>query len=161
MTRLTTLVLVSTCTVLLAASAFAERERTPVSPEQAARVEATAGSLIAALNNAKKPAFKALFNAHGLGGEDAGVDGMVDFMEVSRGVHGDIVSLHPLGDQAVIIAESAYPMSPMVFHLADGMPGYFGIALDEAGLIDYFSLYVLEKICAEGKDCTKTVPLGG
>ena len=53
------------------------------------------------------------------------------------------------------IPDSKYPMRPVVFHFEDGMPGYFGIALDDSGKIDHLSVFVQDGICPEGKACTQ------
>ncbi|MCB9059115.1 MAG: serine hydrolase [Calditrichae bacterium] len=66
-------------------------------------------------------------------------------------VRGKITGFHDLSDP-VKIADSDFPVRIATFHLEDGMPGYLGFSLNEADLIDHFSLFVHPQLCPNGKN---------
>jgi len=121
--------------------------------------ERVARALIDAINANDPSAFRALFGDAYLRREGGGVDSMLEFMAGARAVRGDIVSLHPVTAHALRIEDTESPMLPVIWHLADGTSGYFGIALDPAGRIAHLSLFVREDICRGGSSCPVAIPL--
>ncbi len=116
--------------------------------------------LVAAVHGEDKAAFLALFNESYLDQHRAALESqgsMWNFLTEVRAKRGDIARFHPLPEQGLTTEDSAFPMRPVVFHLQDGAPGYFGIALDDGGKIDAFSLFVMPNLCSHGASCT----LGG
>lgn len=87
------------------------------------------------------------------------LEGLHTFLVSACAKRGPIAGFHPLSDQGIQIPESDFPMRPIVFHLKDGISGYFGIALNDGGLIDHFSVFIQTGICPKGKACDETVPL--
>ncbi|MCB1183943.1 trypsin-like serine protease [bacterium] len=132
----------------------------PLSPADGERAAAVTRALIAALNAADGTAFGRPFSAAYLEREGAaGLAGMLEFVSGSRAVHGDIVSLHPVGATALAVGSAGRVMIPVVWHMADGMGGYFGLVLDGAGRIDEFSLFVRRGVCRAGGECEEAVPI--
>jgi hypothetical protein len=84
---------------------------------------------------------------------------MFTFMRNVYAKRGPVARFHALGSQALRIPDSEYPLVPVVYHFPDGLPGYFGLALDPGGRIDSFSLFVTEGVCPGGKGCAKALPL--
>ena len=66
--------------------------------------------------------------------------GVLEFLVGVVELRGKIERFHPLGRSGFRIPDSGRTLRPVVFHLKDGTPGYFGLGLD-----------------AEGKHCTKAV----
>lgn len=138
--------------------------------EEMVRVDVPAGAdvrtwdavdaLLGSIHANDRAAYEALFSEHALaGGEEAGPLGMLDFMHGAVEKRGEIVSFHSLEGGGLTIPESTFPMRPVIFHMADGMCGYFGIAVDDAGKIDHLSLFVQPSICTGGTDCKEASPL--
>ena len=125
---------------------------------EAGRVEATAAVarvLAAALNAEDLPTFRATMNEHYLNQEGAaGIQGMFNFVQEGRGAHGDIATMHPVKAKALDLLDSEAPMLIALWHYADGLSGYFGIALDDDGLIEHFSLFVRRGLCDGGRNCS-------
>ncbi len=137
-------------------------EMVPLKQSDDARLWSVVGSLVGAVHDDAREDYVALFDsAYTAKREEAGdsVVSMFDFLRQVRTARGDIKTFHPLAREGVQIPDSSSPMRPVTFHLADGMAGYFGIALDQNGLIDHLSLFVREGICEEGSACSRARPL--
>jgi hypothetical protein len=137
-----------------------EAERTPLSSSARTVLLGVLEQLVAAIEAEDPAVFFELFTERYLAGHRANPEpgnSMWDFLAQVRAKRGDIVRFHPLPEEGLRTEDSAFPMQPVVFHLQDGTPGYFGLALDDAGQIDHFSLFVMARICSEGASCT----LGG
>lgn len=112
--------------------------------------------LSTALNDGDLDGYREMFSARCIDQQrKAGdpVEGMFEFFQGAREARGKIVGIHELPPEGVQIPESGYPMQPVIFHLADGTPGYFGIATDDVGQIDHLSLFVQRSICDGGRSC--------
>ncbi len=141
----------------VSAEAMEEIEAPPAvlcSSERVARL------LVEALNAGDADAFRALFSEGYLEREgEVGIDGMLGFMIQAREARGDIVSIHPVESTALRVGEGEVPMVPVIWHLADGTSGYFGLVLAPDELITDFSLFVRKDICRAGAECAITVSM--
>jgi hypothetical protein len=137
-----------------------EPTRVPLPAGADAALLGTLEGLVAAIHSEDKAAFLALFSAGYLDQHRAEFDSsgsMWNFLTEVRAKRGNIVRFHPLPEKGLTTEDSPFPMRPVVFHLKDGAPGYFGLALDDEGKIDFFSLFVMPNLCSHGAACT----LGG
>lgn len=147
-----------------------ERGRATVSRERVVPVEIDASenesfvdltmNLAAALNAGDLEMFLGAFDPGYLERKRAQgdpVEGMFEFFASAKAARGRIVGFHALPQKGIQIPESSSPMRPVTFHLADGTPGYLGIAADEEGLIDHLSLFIQSSICDGGASCEKVV----
>lgn len=91
--------------------------------------------------------------------KDNMVTAMHAFLVNAMKKRGPIIGYHPPGREGFAIPDSEFPMRPVVFHLEDGTPGYFGIALTPDGQIDHLSLFIMEGICERGSECPETQTL--
>ena len=134
-----------------------EVKHVDVSPAQSARLLVVVKQLVQAVDDKSTEAYMALLSprlrAQHANSNDP-LDAMFTFFLNVYDKRGPIKGFHSLPTQGLQIRESAFPVLPIVFHLADGMPGYFGIAIDDDGKIDHLSLFVQESICQYGMDCT-------
>ena len=127
-----------------------------------ARMWKVLDGLVTALEDEDRAAFEALMSPALLERRAQAGDPlslMYDFMAQAMAGRGSIAGFHALGDKAYDVPDSAFPMRPAVFHLEDGMAGYFGLALDDDDRIDHFSLILKGEICAAGLQCGKMVGL--
>jgi len=127
-----------------------------------ARLWAVVEQLVGAFEANDREAFLALFTERRLARakrENDPLESMIGFMAQVQRKRGPIAGFHPLDRTAFTIEDSAFPMRPVTFHLEDGMPGYLGIAIDDQGRIDHFSLFVMENVCPNGRTCTEAIPL--
>lgn len=127
-----------------------------------ARMWKVLDGLVTALESEDRAAFESLMSPALLArraqaGDPLSV--MYDFMAQAMAVRGGIAGFHALGDKAYDVPDSEFPMRPAVFHLEDGMAGYFGLALDDDDRSDHFSLILKAEICAAGLQCEKMVGL--
>lgn len=86
-------------------------------------------------------------------------DQTFDFMaKMVMSMRGGIEAFHALS-RPIRVPDSEYPIRTVHFHLENGYPGYFGIALDKADKIDHFSLFIKHDLCPNGADpkCSKNV----
>lgn len=83
------------------------------------------------------------------------VDGMFDFFRGATEARGAVTRFHPLPDRGIRADDMSHAMRPAVFHLADGTPGYLGLALGADGKITHMSLFVQRRICGAGADCAE------
>lgn len=140
----------------------AEPEVVEVPKAEDARLWAVVEKLVGAFEANDREAFLALFTERRLARakrEEDPLEAMLGFMGQVQRKRGPIAGFHPLGRTGFAIGESAFPMRPVIFHLEDGMPGYLGIAIDDQGRIDHFSLFVMENVCPHGTTCTEARPL--
>ncbi|MEE9130591.1 MAG: serine hydrolase domain-containing protein [Phycisphaerales bacterium] len=111
--------------------------------------------LAQAMNNEDREAYKALFTP----AYQSRCGGVFDFM-VGQAMarSGNIAGFHAMS-RPIKISYSAYPIRSVTFHLEDGKPGYFGIALDADDKIDHFSLFIKSDLCPNGIDpnCSSVV----
>ncbi len=134
--------------------------------DDAARVRRVAEALARALNEGTETArdaavdelFAPAYVARRARAGDP-VTGMLDFLRGAIEARGPIVRFHDTPGEGLRAPDASRPMVPVVFHLRDGMPGYFGLALDEAGRIEHLSLFVQGVICAERERCTRGAAL--
>lgn len=120
------------------------------------------GRLVAALENEDRAGFEAAMSPALIERRARAHDplsDMFDFMERALARRGSIAGFHALGDAAYEVPDSAFPMRTAVFHLEDGMAGYFGLALDDDDRIDHFSLILKADVCAAGSKCDRMVGL--
>ena len=127
-------------------------------PEGAdARLQQVVDRLALAMNDPKGDAL-GLFAARYLREQEERGDpvtGMLDFLRAAIEARGPIARFHDLPTEGMRLPDSPHPMRPVVFHLADGSPGYFGLALDAQGKIDHLSLFLQPGICAERERCSE------
>jgi hypothetical protein len=136
-------------------------EEIEATPDQVAAVERVARALIRALNAEDEAGFQAQFSDEYLRREQGmPLESMFGFITEVRAIRGDIVSLHPVSTHALRTADAGAPMYRVVWPLADGMAGYFGIVLDDDERISRFSLFIREDICRGGASCGEAVPIG-
>ena len=114
-----------------------------------ARLWQVVKKLSQAINDEDRGAYRALFAPSY--DRQAG-DEMLEFMTrqvlpVRGGVHAFHSPRPPLQQAGV-----EWPLRVVVFHLENGFPGYFGIALNDDGLIAEFSLFVKGDLCPNGTD---------
>ena len=102
-----------------------------------------------AINNEDRAAYRALFAPNF---NAANRDSMFDFM--SRSVlpmRGGLRSFHALSAPLELPGKKL-PLRAVTFHLQNGYPGYYGISLNDEGLLADFSLFVKGDICRSGTD---------
>jgi hypothetical protein len=117
------------------------------SAQDDARAWQVVKSLADAINNEDRKAFLALFRKPDKSSED-----MFRFMAAQvLPSRGGIRSFHELSPP-LMVSDSKFPIRTVTFHLENGYPGYFGIALDADGKIDHFSLFVKSDLCPNGPD---------
>ncbi len=105
--------------------------------------------LARALNDEDRSAYHALFTARQ---SRADLDSMFDFMaENVIPARGGIRWFHELSKPRHIGGDEQ-TMRIATFHLENGFPGYLGLTLTEAGLIDQLSLFVTSEVCPSGPD---------
>lgn len=124
------------------------------SAQDDARAWQVVKSLADAINNEDWKAFLGLFAK-----PDQSTESMFRFMAAQvLPTRGGIRSFHELSPP-LIMSDSKFPVRAVTFHLENGYPGYFGIALDADGKIDHFSLFVKPDLCPNGPDtqCDKIV----
>lgn len=111
--------------------------------------------LAQAMNNEDREAYKALFTP----AYQSRCGEVFDFM-VGQAMarSGNIAGFHAMS-RPIKISYSDYPIRSVTFHLEDGKPGYFGIALDADDKIDHFSLFIKSDLCPNGIDpnCSSVV----
>ncbi len=104
--------------------------------------------LARAMNNEDRQAYKALFTP----AYQSRCGGVFDFM-VGQAMarSGNIAGFHVMS-RPIKISHLDLPIRSVTFHLEDGKPGYFGIALDADDKIDHFSLFIKSDLCPNGVD---------
>lgn len=134
-----------------------EIEAVPVAESEDVRLREVVEKLSAALNagsvDATLDLFATAFVERRRRADDP-VEGMLAFLREAIEARGPIARFHAIPRDGMRVPDSEFPMRPVVFHLADGSPGYFGVALDRAGKIDHLSLFLQQAICAEKERCT-------
>ncbi len=114
------------------------------------------GQLAHAFNDEDRDAYHALFaNDDRRAGRDSMFDFMAQDVLPSRGA---ITAFHALSDP-LRVGGAKRAIRLAVFHLENGTPGYFGVALDEESRILELSLFVKNDLCKHGIDpaCPLTV----
>jgi hypothetical protein len=128
-------------------------------------VQATAAVAVAlaeGLNNENLAAFRATMSATYLAREgDASIKSLFDFVMEGRSAHGDIATMHPVQEKALAVSDSNAPMLVVLWHYDKGLSGYFGVTLDDGGLIADLSLFVRRDLCREGAECEVAKMLAG
>jgi hypothetical protein len=110
-------------------------------------------ALAESLNAEDREGFLALFSQRLVTQRAAAGDpitGALEFMSRAMARRGNIDRFHALAPDGLQAAGSSQVVRIAVFLLEDGMTGYFGVALDEQGLIDDFSYFLLPDLCAGG-----------
>ena len=113
--------------------------------------------LTEAIHNEDEAAFQALFSKRLWAREGSSLESSLSFMSQVMGIRGTIKKFHKLSEQAMDFGDSDYPVRSVMFHMQDGVPGYFALALDGDDMLDHFSLFIKRDLCSGGKRCELAV----
>jgi hypothetical protein len=113
--------------------------------------------LTAAIHNEDPAAYRALFSQRLYAREGPSLESSLNFMSKVMALRGTIKKFHSLSAQSMEFSDSEYPARAVIFHMQDGVPGYFALALDDEEKIDHFSLFIKRDLCTGGKSCDKAI----
>jgi len=109
--------------------------------------------LTEAIHNEDEAGYRALFSRRLFAREGASLESSLSFMSEVMALRGTIKKFHPLDTKGMEFSDSEFPVRAVLFHMQDGVPGYFALALDDEEKIDHFSLFIKRDLCRGGKRC--------